>query len=59
MRFDPGLFGVMCPSWLNSAEKIVDMTLNGSGVRDIVRVLGVSSATVIKVLKKKRQALSK
>jgi transposase-like protein len=35
------------------------MTLNGSGVRDIVRVLGVSSATVIKVLKKKRQASSK
>jgi hypothetical protein len=29
------------------------MTLNGSGVRDIVRVLGISSATVIDVLKKK------
>jgi transposase-like protein len=28
------------------------MTLNGSGVRDIVRVLRVSSATVIEVLKK-------
>jgi transposase-like protein len=35
-------------------QQIVDMTLNGSGVRDIVRVLGVSSATVIDVLKKKR-----
>ena len=34
-------------------QQIVDMTLNGSGVRDIVRVLGVSSATVIDVLKKK------
>ena len=33
-------------------QQIVDMTLNGSGVRDIVRVLGVSSATVIDVLKK-------
>ena len=31
----------------------VDMTLNGSGMRDIVRVLRVSSATVINVLKKK------
>jgi len=33
-------------------QQIVDMTLNGSGVRDIVRVLRVSSATVIDVLKK-------
>jgi transposase-like protein len=33
-------------------QQIVDMTLNGSRVRDIVRVLGVSSATVIDVLKK-------
>jgi transposase-like protein len=36
-------------------QQLVDMTLNGSGVRDIVRVLGVSSATVIDVLKKKYQ----
>ena len=28
------------------------MTLNGGSVRDILRVLGVSSATVIDVLKK-------
>ena len=28
-------------------RQIVDLTLHGSGVRDIVRVLGVSSATVI------------
>ena len=34
------------------------MTLNGSGVRDIVRVLGVSSATVIDVLKKKEPAIT-
>ena len=33
-------------------QQIVDMTLNGSGVRDIVRVLRVSSATVINVPKK-------
>jgi transposase-like protein len=38
---------------------MVDMTLNGSGVRDIVRVLGVSSATVIDTLKKKHQPSSK
>jgi transposase-like protein len=37
-------------------QQIVDMTLNGSGVRDIVRVLGVSSATVIDGLKKKSRA---
>jgi transposase-like protein len=35
-------------------QQIVDLTLNGRGVRDIVRVLGISSATVIDVLKKKR-----
>jgi len=33
-------------------QQIVDMTLNGSGVRDIARVLRVSSATVIDVHKK-------
>ena len=38
-------------------QQIVDMTLNGSGVRDIVRVLRVSSATVIDVLKKKDPAV--
>jgi transposase-like protein len=31
---------------------LVDMTLNGRGVRDIVRVVGVSSATVIDTRKK-------
>src|SRR3989454_5433198 len=38
-------------------QQIIDMTLNGSGVRDIVRVLQVSSATVIAVLKKKEPAI--
>jgi transposase-like protein len=37
-------------------QRIVDLTLNGCGVRDIVRVLGVSSATVIHTLKKRPQA---
>lgn len=35
-------------------HQIVEMTLNGSGVRDIARVLHVSPATVIRELKKKR-----
>jgi hypothetical protein len=33
-------------------QRIVDLRLNGYGVRDIVRVLEVSSATVIHTLKK-------
>ena len=33
-------------------EKIIDMAMNGSGVRDIRRVLGVSITTVIAHLKK-------
>ena len=39
-------------------QQIIDMTLNGSGVRDIVRVLRVSSATVIDVLKQKAPAVT-
>jgi transposase-like protein len=34
-------------------EQIVDMALNGSGIRDTARVLHVSTSTVIKELKKK------
>jgi transposase-like protein len=37
-------------------QRIVDLTLNGCGVRDVVRVLGVNSATVIHTLKKRPQA---
>lgn len=33
-------------------EMIIDMTLNGSGIRDIARVLKVSTTTVIKEIKK-------
>ncbi len=36
-------------------QKIVDMALNGSGVRDTARVLKVSTSTVIKEIKKRRQ----
>lgn len=34
-------------------KKIIDMALNGSGVRDTARVLEISTATVINELKKK------
>lgn len=32
--------------------KITDMAMNGSGIRDTARVLGISTTTVIKELKK-------
>ena len=34
-------------------EKIIDMALNGSGIRDTARVLEVSQGTVIGTLKKR------
>jgi transposase-like protein len=36
-------------------RQIVDMALNGSGIRDTARVLKVSPMTVMATLKKKRQ----
>lgn len=36
-------------------EKIVDMAVNGNGIRDTSRVLGVSQGTVIKTLKKRNR----
>ena len=36
-------------------QRIVDMAVNGSGIRDTARVLGVSNDTVISELKKKSQ----
>ena len=42
--------------WLPEVKlQIVDMVLNGSGIRDTARVLGVSSMTVMSTLKKKRR----
>lgn len=35
-------------------KKIIEMALNGSGVRDTARVLGISTRTVINELKKKK-----
>jgi transposase-like protein len=37
---------------------IVKMSLNGSGIRDISRVLGISANTVLSVLKKLKTFLS-
>jgi transposase-like protein len=34
-------------------EQIVDMALNGNGIRDTARVLGISTDTVINELKKR------
>jgi transposase-like protein len=39
-------------------QQICDMAMNGSGIRDTARVLGVSQTTVIKTLKKKSTAKS-
>ena len=36
-------------------EQIVDMALNGSGIRDTARMLKISSTTVMNALKKKRR----
>ena len=40
---------------LEVKQQIVDMALNGSGIRDTARMLGVSSTTVMTTLKKKRR----
>jgi insertion element IS1 protein InsB len=37
-------------------SQVVDMALNGSGVRDTARVLRISPTTVIAILKKRRRA---
>ena len=36
-------------------EQIIEMSLNGSGIRDIARVLKISPATVIKEIKKENR----
>ena len=40
-------------------RQIIDMALNGSGIRDTARVLGVSSNTVLRKLKKRNKHLSR
>jgi transposase-like protein len=34
-------------------QQVIDMAMNGSGIRDTARVLGISPSTVIDVLKKR------
>ena len=42
--------------WLPEVKyKILQMAINGSGIRDTVRVLGVGINTVIKQIKKNKQ----
>ena len=40
-------------------EHVVDMSINGSGIRDTARVLKINKNTVISTLKKNRAALSR
>ena len=40
-------------------QQVVDMTMNGSGTRDIGRVLGISKDTVTSVLKKQKLSPAK
>ena len=37
-------------------KQVIDMALNGSGIRDTARVLDISTNTVIKELKKKNRS---
>ena len=41
---------------LEVRRQVVDMAINGSGIRDTARVLRISPTTVIAVLKKSRRA---
>jgi insertion element IS1 protein InsB len=44
------------PGWVPGVKQhMVEMALNGSGIRDTARVLGVSPTTVTTTLKKKRR----
>ncbi|QBQ54399.1 hypothetical protein E3U44_07655 [Nitrosococcus wardiae] len=40
-------------------QQIIEMALNGSGIRDMARVLEISPCTVFMELKKKSPALSR
>jgi len=40
-------------------EQVVEMAINGSGIRDTARVLKINKNTVINTLKKKQKLLSK
>src|SRR5262245_36409498 len=40
-------------------RQIIDLTLNGSGIRDTARVLGISTSTILTELKKRHASLSR
>jgi len=40
-------------------KQVVDMAINGSGIRDTARVLKISKGTVMSTLKKKKKSLYK
>jgi DNA invertase Pin-like site-specific DNA recombinase len=52
---DGGGHEELCDQVTEVEQQIVEMALNGSGIRDTARVLGVSSATVTTTLRKKRR----
>jgi insertion element IS1 protein InsB len=43
----------------DTKEQIIDMAMNGSGIRDTARVLKISPTTVISELKKKNLTFKK
>src|SRR5215813_15274420 len=46
--------------WVSAVkQQMVEMALNGSGIRDTARVLGVSPTTVMTTLKKKRRRFTR
>ena len=46
--------------WLpETKQKIIEMTLNGSGIRDTARVLGICTETVSSEIKKKKARCSR
>ncbi|MBL1352345.1 MAG: hypothetical protein COA61_003255 [Zetaproteobacteria bacterium] len=36
-------------------KKVIDMAINGSGIRDTARVLNISKGTVMSTIKKKKK----
>ena len=54
---------IHCESYKNKGSKpetkklVAKMSVNGKGIRDISRVLGISQNTVISVLKKQEKSL--
>ena len=52
--------GITTPEWVPEVKlQMVAMALNGSGIRDTARVLGVSPTTVMTTLKQKRRRFTR